>query len=76
MALGHVIWSLLAAVDLAKPFLDWILSLHFLNFQYSLNPFSFSHALMLVVVAGIVGYIVGCVVGWLWNTVHRMSHAQ
>ncbi len=76
MAFLHAVWSLMVAVGLAKPLFDWILSLHFLNFQYSLNPFSFGNALMLVVVTGIIGYLAGCVVGWLWNLVHRMSHAQ
>ena len=75
MAIWHAAWSLLVAMGLAKPLLDWIMSLHFLNFQYSLSPFSLSNALMLVVVTGVIGYVVGCVLGWLWNFMHRMSHA-
>lgn len=76
LAILHAVWSLLVAVGLAKPLLDWAMSLHFLNFQYSLSPFSFSNALMLVVVTGVIGYVVGCVLGWLWNFVHCMSHEQ
>jgi hypothetical protein len=70
LAIGHTIWALLVFMGLAKPFLDWIFGLHFLNFQYTIDPFSFGNALMLVIVTGIVGYLVGYVAGSLWNLVH------
>lgn len=74
MAIVHAVWSLMVLVGLAKPFMDWIFTLHFMSFQYSINPFSFGNAVMLVIVTGIIGYLMGWVLGWLWNIAHRASH--
>ncbi len=74
LAILHAVWSLMVLVNVAKPFMDWILNLHFMTFQYSINPFSFGSALLLVIVTGIIGYLMGYVLGWLWNAAHRASH--
>ncbi|MDO8620146.1 MAG: hypothetical protein Q7R64_02250 [bacterium] len=76
LALAHAVWALLVFLGLAEPFLDFIMGLHFLNFQFVIDPFSFGNALMLVVVTGIIGYLIGYVGGLLWNRVHRASHGQ
>ncbi|MFH1392978.1 MAG: hypothetical protein ABIG73_01155 [Patescibacteria group bacterium] len=76
MAIVHAVWSLMVLLGMAKLFMDWILGLHFLSFQYSIDPFAFLSALMLVIVAGVFGYIVGYIFGWLWNLAHRTSHGQ
>ena len=79
MALGglcglwHVTWSLLVLVGLAKPLLDVILSLHFLQVTYGVAPFDALTALALIVVTSALGYIVGYVPAWLWN---RFSAAR
>ncbi len=70
-AICHAVWSLLVLASLAKPFLDFILGLHFLSFDYSVDSFSFGTAGLLVVVTAVIGYVVGCVVGWLWNLGHK-----
>lgn len=75
-AIWHAIWAVMVFMGIAKPFMDWILGLHFLNFQYSVDPFAFSGALMLVIVTGIIGYIIGFIFGWLWNLAHRAAHGQ
>lgn len=74
LAIWHAIWALMVLVGVAKPFLDWIFGLHFLNFTYSISPFSFIRALTLIIVTGVIGYLFGFVIGWLWNVVHRASH--
>lgn len=76
MAIWHAIWSVLVLVGVAKMFMDWILNLHFMTFQYSINSFSLGTALMLVVVTGAIGYVMGYICGWLWNVAHRASHVQ
>ena len=75
LAIWHAIWATMVLVGMAKPFLDWIFGLHFLDFQYGINPFSLSNALMLVVGTGVIGYIFGYILGWLWNLVHSKAHA-
>lgn len=76
LSIWHVIWAFMVLVGLAKPFLDWILGLHFLNFQYSVDPFAFLSALGLVIVTGVIGYIMGYICGWLWNLAHRTAHGK
>lgn len=76
LAIFHAVWATIVLVGWAKPFMDWILSLHFLTFQYSINAFSLANALMLVVVTGIIGYAIGYLAGWLWNLAHRSAHGQ
>ena len=73
-AILHAVWALMVLAGAAKPFMDWILGLHFMTIQYSINPFAFGNALLLVIVTGIIGYLVGYVLGWLWNIAHRASH--
>lgn len=70
------IWAAMVFFRLTKPFLDWILGLHFLNFQYSIDPFAFLNALMLVIVTAVIGYIMGYICGWLWNLAHRAAHER
>ncbi|HUX36064.1 MAG TPA: hypothetical protein VMV71_03465 [Candidatus Paceibacterota bacterium] len=75
-AIAHTVWALMVYAGMAKPFMDWIFGLHFLNFQYGINAFSFGNALMLVVVTAIIGYIVGYVFAWVWNLAHGASHSR
>jgi hypothetical protein len=67
--LWHLTWSLLVVVGLAKPFLDFILSLHFLQVTYAVAPFNALNALALIVVTSALGYVLGYVLAWLWNRV-------
>ncbi len=76
LAIWHAIWSLMVLAGVAKPFLDWILDLHFLSFEYSINPFAFLKALTLIIATGVIGYIMGYICGWLWNLAHRTAHGQ
>lgn len=75
-AIMHAVWAAMVFAKVAKPFTGWILGLHFMTFQYSINPFVLTKALMLVVATGIIGYLVGWVSGWLWNLAHRTAHGQ
>jgi hypothetical protein len=67
--LWHLTWSLLVLVGLARPLLDFILSLHFLQVTYAVAPFNAGKALGLVVVTAALGYLLGYVLAWLWNRV-------
>lgn len=66
-ALMHVVWSLLVALGLTQGWMDWVFSLHFLNNPYTVAPFDVVTALMLVVLAGIMGFVVGWVFATIWN---------
>ena len=74
MAIVHTVWALMVLIGVAKLYLDWIFGLHFLSFKYSIDPFAFLNALILVIATGVIGYIMGYICGWLWNLAHRASH--
>lgn len=65
--LAHLGWAILVAINLAKPFMDWILGLHFMTLKYTMNPFSIVTALLLVIVTFVVGYVIGWCLSALWN---------
>jgi len=63
----HLLWLLLVALGLAKPLLDLLLRWHMFQAQYSLASFSFSMALMLLVVTFAVGYAFGWLLALVYN---------
>lgn len=67
--IGHVFWSVLVFLGAAKPLLTWLMGMHFLTTTHTVNPFSFGKALVLVLLAGAVGYVGGLILGTLWNWV-------
>lgn len=67
----HLVWSLMVAIGLAQPWIDFILGLHFLQISYSIQPFNAGTALLLVVVTFAVGYVVGWVFSTIWNRLQK-----
>lgn len=67
MGLGHTAWSFLVAIGWAKPLIDWVLSLHFINISYSLEAFNLTNAVVLVGITAVWGYVVGYVFAIIWN---------
>ncbi len=67
VAIVHVVWAILLAIGLAKPLLDFILSVHHIQVSFSIEPFSLGKAVLLVVVTFVVGYIFGWVFATGWN---------
>jgi hypothetical protein len=65
----HLVWILLVASGFAKQFFDYALMLHFFNWTYSLNPFNFATAAMLLVFTFVSGYVLGWVFAWTWNII-------
>jgi len=66
--LAHLVWAILVAINLAKPLVDWILHLHFIELPLAIQPFKAGTALFLVIITFMVGYIIGWVFAALWNT--------
>ncbi len=65
--LAHLAWTILVALNWAKPLMEWILHLHFVEMPLTFQPFAFGTALVLVAVTFVVGYIAGWVLAALWN---------
>ena len=67
MAVCHLVWSLFVLGGIAKPLLDWILSMHFMTFTYSMLDFNYLSALILLVMTFVVGYVFGFVFAAILN---------
>ena len=63
----NLLWMILIGLNLAKPMMDKILSLHHIQLTYSIIGFRWGHALLLVVFTFIVGYAVGWVLAAVCN---------
>ena len=61
VGLWHVIWVTLVGVGWAKPVLDFILRLHFIQLQFELAPYSATTAATLVILTFAIGAFFGLV---------------
>lgn len=66
-AIIHLAWSVLVALKLAQPFLDWIYPMHFVDNLYYVNSFNFLTAFLLLFVAFIAGYFATLLFITLWK---------
>jgi hypothetical protein len=67
LALFHLLWAILVATKVVKPFIDWVLSLYAINFSYKITEFSLGAAIGLVVFTFVCGYVSGWVFAAIWN---------
>jgi hypothetical protein len=75
LACWHLTWSLLVAIGVAQPFIDFLFWIHFIKPIYVIEPFDLLRAAMLVLVTGCIGYVAGYLFGLVWNRLHRMAAA-
>ena len=66
----HLTWSVVVAIGLAQPFMDWIFKLHFIQPPYTIAPFNVGIAATLVIVTSSIGYVSGWVMAAIWNRIH------
>lgn len=67
IGLWHMMWVTLVGIGWAKPVLDFVLQLHFINLQYSLAPYSAVIAGELVVLTFAIGAVFGVLFALVWN---------
>ncbi len=67
----HLIWSFIVALGWARVIIDFILRLHFIKLNYTLDTFNLGNALFLIAVTTAIGYVVGWGFAVLWNQLHR-----
>jgi len=75
LGLYHLMWVTLVATGLAKPFLDFVLRLHFINLDYTMAPFVVSTAALLVGLTFALGALFGFVFAVVWNWLTSASPA-
>ena len=67
----HVLWALLVAVGWAQWVIDFIFWVHFLKAPWAVEAFRPGVALILILVTTTIGYVMGYILGALWNWIHR-----
>ena len=67
----HLTWSLLVALGLAQPLIDFLFWIHFIKPVYVIEPFEIVRAVILIAVTASIGYIIGLVFALVWNRLHR-----
>jgi len=70
-AIMHAGWAILVAVGLAQRLVDFVFRLHLIAPSYTILPFNWGKAVLLVIVTGVIGYVLGHIFAWLWNKIHR-----
>ncbi|MBI4065790.1 hypothetical protein HY412_01170 [Candidatus Kaiserbacteria bacterium] len=67
----HLVWSILIALGWAQPLVDFSQWAHMVSMPVVVEPFSLSAAVTVIVVAAIVGYVVGNIFARIWNHAHN-----
>jgi hypothetical protein len=67
IGLYHLAWVSLVAGALAKPFMDFVLKLHFIQLDYEIAPFDAATGAMLVALTFTIGALFGLVFAVVWN---------
>ena len=71
LGIWHVVWSVLVAVGLAQPLINFFLRIHFIDLPHVIAEFSFGLAVLLITIASVGGYILGRIIGLIWNRLYR-----
>lgn len=69
----HFVWSVLVALQLAQPVVDFVFWIHFLKPVIIVEAFSLDRAALLVGLTAVIGYVVGWLAGFLWNRMVRAA---
>jgi hypothetical protein len=67
----HLAWSLLVALGVAQPLIDFLFWIHFIKPVYVIEPFEIGRAVILIAVTVAIGYVIGLFFAILWNRIHR-----
>lgn len=71
IAVYHLCWLILVATGVAKPFMDLVLRLHFIRFDFAMLPFDLGTAAGLLALTFGVGALFGLAFGLVWNWLGR-----
>lgn len=73
VAIVHIIWAAMVALNIAQPFLNFVLWVHFIKPIYIIEPFEFRRAVLLVVVTGLIGFAFGSLLASIWTRLRKSS---
>jgi hypothetical protein len=67
----HLVWSLLVFLGFAQVIYDFILWAHMIHLQLTIGPFDLKAAVTLVMFTTVMGYVLGYIAAYVWNSIHR-----
>jgi hypothetical protein len=67
LGLWHTLWALLVLTGMAQPLLDFVFHMHMITPPYHVGPFDAGTAAGLVLLTTAIGYVLGAVIGSIWN---------
>ncbi len=66
-ALMHALWSVLFAGGMGAGMHEYMMRTHFVTTQYMYAPFNLFSGIIGIVLAAVVGYVIGYAFAWIWN---------
>jgi len=67
----HLLWALCVAAGIAQWLMNFVFWVHFLNSPFTVAPFHFKIAALLVLFTAAIGYAIGYVLALIWNWLNR-----
>ena len=67
VGLWHLCWVTLVGIGWAKPVMDFVLRLHFIELKYDLAAYSTTTAISLVLLTFTIGALFGLLFALVWN---------
>ena len=55
----------------AQPLIDFVFWMHFIKPIYVIEPFALARGAILVIVTSGIGFVIGSVFAFVWNTFHK-----
>ena len=71
LGIMHIVWSLLVLLGWAQPLADFSARMHMITPILRIESFDIVRAVGLVLIASLIGYIVGTVFAHLWNNLQK-----
>ncbi|TSC83283.1 MAG: Uncharacterized protein G01um101419_113 [Parcubacteria group bacterium Gr01-1014_19] len=71
LGLWHLVWAVLVATGGASILMDFVFRVHFIEPPYAIMEFELGSAILLVGLTTLGGYVLGWVLGAIWNRVYK-----
>ncbi|OGG41092.1 hypothetical protein A2118_01405 [Candidatus Kaiserbacteria bacterium GWA2_50_9] len=68
----HFVWAILVALGWAQALVSFSQWAHMVSVPVVVGEFDFSAAITVVLVATLVGYVLGYIFATIWNWLHRV----
>ncbi len=66
----HILWSLVVLVGLGQAWVDFVTWAHMIHASYVVGQFDIGAALTVIILAAIIGFVVGFAFATVWNRIH------